>query len=55
MSTVNIPRPDPKDLAGDSALQNYLDRVFKELEHVLSNLDEENMTELYRKEHPSQK
>lgn len=49
MSQVNLPTPDEKDLSGVSNLKSYLERLVQELEYNLENVDEDNMTESFKK------
>lgn len=54
MAHIKIPRPDSSDLSGVSSTQNYIERLINELEYILRNLDEDNMTEQYKKKHPEE-
>ena len=51
MANVKLDRPSPEDLGGLSKTMEYFEKLISELEYILENLDEENMTERYNRLH----
>lgn len=47
MANIKLDRPGDSDLS--SGLKNYLNKLIDQLEYVLENIDEENITDSYKK------
>lgn len=55
MAGVNFERPKQADLTTPQSTIDYFERLLSEMEYVLQNLDEDNMTSHYNETHKEDK